>query len=252
MQLTEDVKDYWNLRSEGFSKTIVEESQNNGAREAERLISDFGLGPGSEILDVGCGPGFFAMVLSDKGMRVTGIDYSEDMLDQARKNAESCGSDATFMKMDACDLGFPDSSFDLVICRDVLWNLERPADAYSEIFRVLRPGGRAIVRDGNFYLHLYDEDYREARKARRPAPEDREPRGHDKYRGDVDFNIIERIAEDLPLSKELRPAWDMSVLQDLPCSKVEVVYSPFRSESRDGRRLVMGFKIIITKEAIDV
>ena len=249
MQLTEDVKDYWNLRSEGFSSSIREEEEFKGVALADKLISDAGLRPGSKVLDIGCGPGLFTMVLSGRGMDVTGIDYSDEMLNRARANAHERGIDAEFMKMDACDLTFEDRSFDAIVSRNVLWNLERPADAYSEMLRVLRPGGRLAVYDGNFYLHLFDEDFSRARESRREAWKDRDVKGsHDKYRGDVDFNIIEELAKDLPLSRELRPAWDVKVLQQLPCSDIALRLHRGRGGSDEDGRLVVGFEIIVTKE----
>lgn len=61
--------------------------------------------------------------------------------------------------MDAQHLQFADESFDAIVSRNVLWNLEDPAMAYREMYRVLRPGGTILVEDGNMYLYLYDEAY---------------------------------------------------------------------------------------------
>jgi ubiquinone/menaquinone biosynthesis C-methylase UbiE len=81
------------------------------------------------------------------------------MLEMARSNSERFGVSGTFLRMDAQDLDFPDESFDLILSRNLIWDLERPRKAYEEWLRVLRPGGRMIIFDGNFYLHLYDKDF---------------------------------------------------------------------------------------------
>ncbi len=248
MQITEDVRDYWDKRSEGFSCSVREEAEYRGASEAEKLISNANLRPGSNVLDIGCGPGYFTMILSEYGMDVTGIDYSDEMLVQARKNADSLGVKAKFLKMDASDLEFVDETFDAVVSRNVLWNLERPEQAYREMMRVLIPGGNLVVYDGNFYLYLFDDEYDEARKRRMRIRMDSEQKGsHDKYRGDMDFGIIEELAKDMPLSRELRPAWDMQVLQQLPCSSIEVHLHRSRDMPNGSHNPVVGFEIIATK-----
>ncbi|MCQ4823180.1 class I SAM-dependent methyltransferase, partial [Eubacterium callanderi] len=61
---------------------------------------------------------------------------------------------------DAHTLDFEDNTFDLIVTRNLTWNLERPDEAYGEWHRVLAPGGRMLNFDANWYLHLYDEDKR--------------------------------------------------------------------------------------------
>ena len=147
--------------------------------------------------------------------------------------------------MDAQDMNFEDGSFDIVVSRDVLWNLPFPEKAYSEMVRVLRPGGRGLVIDGNYYLHLFDERY--ARKRYAPKKGDR-PDYHSKYNQDgVDFNIIADIAKDLPLSREERPAWDLRTLGSLGVSDVSY---QLKTVKTDGGNLVVGFTEVFTKEVL--
>lgn len=61
--------------------------------------------------------------------------------------------------MDAQHLTFADASFDAVVSRNVLWNLDDPEAAYREICRVLRPRGVLILEDGNMYLYMNDPEY---------------------------------------------------------------------------------------------
>lgn len=66
------------------------------------------------------------------------------MLAEARKNAVHYGVDIDFRRMDAQKLDFEDGIFDLVISRNVLWNLEQPEQAYREWLRVLKPNGTVM------------------------------------------------------------------------------------------------------------
>ncbi len=236
MELTENIRKYWDLRSRGFSESVIYEISTGESEKTLELLESMGVAAGDSILDVGCGPGYFALALARSRVHVTGIDFSEDMIEKARTNASKYNSDARFVIMDAQKMSFPDDTFDHVVSRNVLWNLTRPEDAYSEIFRVLKPGGSAGILDGNFYLmdketsghHTHDQDC------------------HSRFnRGEVDFSIIERLAKDLPLSSVERPAWDVSVLGKMhECSSVEV---RFLKHSDDGCSPPSSFAIIARK-----
>jgi len=203
-----------------------------------------------DILDVGCGPGFYSMLFGSKGYSVTGIDYSDGMVEEARKNAKDRGVEADFLVMDAQDLQFPDGSFDLVLSRDVFWCLEHPEKAYSEILRVLRPGGMAIVSDGNYYLHHFDKEYAESREEARKAFEARTKEmkgGHYAFDdGKVDFKVIDDLSIQMPLSRVRRPAWDAGTLMELGCRDVTLHVRHARPYG--DRDLVFSFDVIFTKE----
>lgn len=242
MQIKEDVRDYWDRRSAGFSDAVMEEYSERG-EELYRTIADAtGIGEGSRVLDVGCGPGLLSIVMSEHGANVIGIDYSDKMIAQARRNVESKGLPAEFMRMDAQNMDFDDCTFDAVVSRDVLWNLPEPEKAYSEMFRVLRPGCRGFVTDGNYYLRLFDDRY----AIKRPEPDKGHPNRHAAHNKDhVDFNIMTEIARDLPLSRVERPMWDLATLCRLGVK--DVSYSIHTLDSEDGR-LIMRFSETFTKE----
>jgi SAM-dependent methyltransferase len=201
----ESIGDYWSLRAANYSESVLEDLRSDGwkrwmaAIEAHRP-------PGTlKVLDVGTGPGFFPIVMGREGHQVTAVDYSQAMLEAARDNCLRFGASASFLRMDAQRLEFPDGTFDLVLSRNLLWDLERPRQAYREWIRVLRPGGRLIVFDGNHYLHLYDREYRELERAK----------DRTRYLAGVDTDIIRDIAFELPLSRERRPQWDVNTLTEL-------------------------------------
>ena len=74
---------------------------------------------------------FFLSYLQIIGCQVIGIDYSDKMLEEARNNAGKFKANVEFQKMDVQNLAFQDETFDLVITRNVTWNLEKPVQAYQ-------------------------------------------------------------------------------------------------------------------------
>ena len=70
-------------------------------------------------------------MLTNLGCQVIGIDYSDKMLEEARNNARKFKANVEFQKMDVQDLAFQDEIFDLIITRNVTWNLEKPVQAYQ-------------------------------------------------------------------------------------------------------------------------
>ncbi len=106
-----------------------------------------GLQPEDEVLDVACGSGVFLAKHATHIRRIAGLDMSQAMIDQARReNADriSEGS-AEFVVGDAATLPWPDDTFTVVTSNDVnCYEAKAPA-AIQEMYRVLKPGGRAVV-----------------------------------------------------------------------------------------------------------
>jgi ubiquinone/menaquinone biosynthesis C-methylase UbiE len=101
-------------------------------------------------LDAGCGTGFLAFELAARGHHVIGVDFAPAMLAEARRKAADHGASIRFEEADAEQLRFMPGSFDLAISGHVLWTLQHPEAAIDEWIRVLRPGGRLVVVDGQF------------------------------------------------------------------------------------------------------
>ena len=151
------IKEYWEGEAGIYSEGIKAELQSETAENWRNLILEYA--PEKEhleILDVGCGPGFFEVTLGKEGHHVTGIDITENMIHEARENVKAAGLSADLMTMDCHNLQFPDETFDMVICRNITWTLDDPQKAYREWLRVLKKGGRLLVSDACWYLHLYD------------------------------------------------------------------------------------------------
>jgi len=98
---------------------------------------------GFETLDVGCGTGIFTESLVKAGLKVTGIDESEKMLDRASKKCLLSG--VQFVKCDISELPFKTGSFPRVISTFVIEFLEKPKKVIDEMFRVLKPGGVLVI-----------------------------------------------------------------------------------------------------------
>jgi cyclopropane fatty-acyl-phospholipid synthase-like methyltransferase len=87
----------------------------NTPAEVDFLMRELGLDPGAAILDVGCGTGRHAIAPAGRGFAVTGLDVSEGMLNEARRNAKAAGVRIEWIKADATAFCLPER-FDAVIC----------------------------------------------------------------------------------------------------------------------------------------
>lgn len=223
--ILETLTSYWTDRAKSYSAQNIAE-MNDGRREAWRklILSHAPRKDQLRILDIGTGPGFFAINLALAGHEVTAVDVTAEMLAYARCNAESYGAKVDFALHRGESLPFEDASFDLIVSRNVVWNLEYPAEALAEWARVLVPGGRMVYFDANWYLYLYDEALRIRKKAAEAAFRAKYPIHN--YAGDMPkarIRELEQAAYSLPLSREKRPEWDQRVLERLGMKIVEIV-----------------------------
>ena len=103
-----------------------------------------------KVLDVGCGLGGPARMIADeKGCTVTGLDLSQEFINTAKALSKLVNLDSktTFLKADALDLPFERNSFDIVWTQHVQMNIFEKKKFYSEIFRVLKTGGKFLYYD---------------------------------------------------------------------------------------------------------
>jgi len=152
--LQTEINQYWNQQA---AKLGAEGTPHHHIRDdAQRRVWMEGLRPllpppPSDVLDVGTGTGFLALLLADLGHRVTGIDLSEGMLADGRRiAAERAGLDAqtlspTFQIGDAMAPPLQPASVDVVSNRNVIWTLLDPRKAFRNWFVLLRPGGRILA-----------------------------------------------------------------------------------------------------------
>lgn len=118
-------------------------------KQRRRTLEALRLAPGEQVLDIGCGPGYLTREMAAQvgaTGRVVGIDTSQAMLDVA---AARCRTHAgiELRHADATALPFPDAGFDAIAVVQVYLFVPDLDRALSELARVLKPGGRAVVVD---------------------------------------------------------------------------------------------------------
>lgn len=110
---------------------------------AAQLVKFAEIASGEQVLDVGTGTGVVAITAARAGARVTGLDLTPELLDEARGNARIARTeDIVWTEGDAEHLPYPDASFDVVVSQFGHMFAPRPQIAIAEMRRVLKPGGR--------------------------------------------------------------------------------------------------------------
>lgn len=145
-------------RITGFWSTVASEYEAHKGNVPARESSEYAawtealrrLLPNApaDVLDIGTGTGFMALIAAALGHRVTGIDLSEQMLAEARGEARRRRLDVTFARDDAVSPAFPPEQFDAIVCRHFIWTLREPATAFGNWRKLLRPGGCVVAIDG--------------------------------------------------------------------------------------------------------
>lgn len=250
--LQNKIIDYWDARANGFNLAtnhLLKEELNSMKSMLEANVN---ITKRMKILDVGTGAGLVAISLALMGHEVFATDLSENMLNHAESNSEKYGVEIAFMKSDAQKLPFRDSEFDMVISKDLMWSLSDPISAYIEILRVLKPDGYLFIIDGNYYLDLYDGEYKQKRLYR-DLKNGKNNNLHAKTNIDnVDFDVIRDIAKDLPLSKVRRPSWDVSILLSLGVKGIHIESlddDEFAFNSYNGPMKLVSKFMIFTKKS---
>lgn len=153
------------LRFDGAHASQAEAQYHSPEMVAQRahVRSRLGLVPGEQVLDVGCGPGILATEMAaDVGAegRIEGIDISESMLALA---AARCGAleQVTLRSGRAEALPFDDGTFDAAVAVQVYEYVPDIEAALGELFRVLKPGGRAVILDTDWDSIVWFSEDRE-------------------------------------------------------------------------------------------
>ena len=124
----------WEQRATGYADSF----EALTGLTIEPLLDAVGAHSGSDLLDIGTGPGFVAAAAAARGANVTGIDVADAMIEIAQARVPT----GEFRRASAEELPLPDGSFDAVVGNFVLLHLGHPDRAATETRRVLRGGGR--------------------------------------------------------------------------------------------------------------
>lgn len=223
-----EIVSYWNGRARTYSNGVRGELGDARREYWESVIGDAtadvmracdAQGRPPLVLDLGCGPGFFSILFAKRGCLVHAVDSSPEMLSQARTNVSAARMQGrvTFRQHDISTLSCPDDMYDLAVGRNVTWLMRDPEGAYAEWLRVLRPGGKLLMFDANWYQYLVDPQVDAARRRDQESnvlegwDEDAQATSDEEKR-------CEEIATHLPLTYKVRPAWDLEVLNRLGAS----------------------------------
>lgn len=250
-ELLSSIGQYWTRRAPSYTD-VIKKNLADGWEQvwADELISHFpdGRDRPLRVLDIGTGPGFYAIILARRGYEVTAVDYSEGMLREATHNAGDLADRICFAHMDAQHLSFADNSFDAIVTRNLTWNLPDPKGAYREWMRVLRPGGALINFDANWYAYLFDEDKHQEYQRDRVNTHLAGVEDHEAY---PESSVMEDIARMLPMGRLCRPQWDLDTLTALGFSSVHVDTSVgrrvWRTEEQINYASTPGFMVWATK-----
>lgn len=159
-RVKEVVRQHWAGRAAEFDSGPTHGLLSDAQRSAwNQRVKSWGGDRPLDVLDVGCGTGFLALQFAALGHRASGVDVAEPMLALARAKAAEKRLSVRFDLADAEHLPYPDAVFDLVIERHVIWTLPAPEVALREWARVLRPGGRVVLIEGDWRSGSVNPDY---------------------------------------------------------------------------------------------
>ncbi|NNC86158.1 MAG: methyltransferase domain-containing protein [Bacteroidia bacterium] len=114
-------------------------------RRADFFVSEGKIQASDKVLEIGCGTGLFTKKVYDKTKaQITAIDISPELLEQAKVKLP----EAEFLVEDAMNMKYDDNTFDVVFGSSVLHHLDMEK-AMTELFRVLKPGGRFVFAEPN-------------------------------------------------------------------------------------------------------
>jgi ubiquinone/menaquinone biosynthesis C-methylase UbiE len=153
----DDIRDYWTIRAETYDLSPGHGIARQTEAEAWSRLIRRHLGDGEDddgrkrkALDLACGTGVMTMLMHGLGFKVTGLDFTEAMMARARRKADDAKAQISFLTRDAEETMEPDESYDVIVARHLVWTLTDPDKAFAEWLRILKPGGRLLIIDGDF------------------------------------------------------------------------------------------------------
>jgi ubiquinone/menaquinone biosynthesis C-methylase UbiE len=206
-EIREEMRSRWDVNGWTYDSAKAHGVHDTGeyARWRDMLLR---LPRETQVLDVGTGTGFVALIAAEIGLDVTGFDWSETMLIQARKKVAEKNLKCTFKQGMLENLPFIQNSFDAITARHLLWTLLDPAETFRQWCHVLRPGGCVLA------------DY---------SPRKEPVAGHH-YR--------EEIEQQLPLNRDIPASEIERLFREAGFS--DVSYRSEKKEVRHGNQTVVG------------
>jgi ubiquinone/menaquinone biosynthesis C-methylase UbiE len=148
--MTTTTKPYKGLPMEGviaswYAKTTRKDI-NRHKLMAQQLVEKIPVN--GSVLEIAPGPGYFCIELAKLGKyQITGLDISKSFVEIARRNAKEAGFKIDFRAGNASAMPFKDGTFDFTFCQAAFKNFSEPVQAIAEMYRVMKPGGTAVIAD---------------------------------------------------------------------------------------------------------
>jgi Methylase involved in ubiquinone/menaquinone biosynthesis len=208
----------WNSWSKDYDEQYSHGLKSEKEKEQWKLFLKEIVGKEhKQILDVGTGTGFLALLLAELGHSCTGFDISEGMMEVARKKAKEAGLNVSFGMGDAENLPCEENTFDIVTNRHLLWTIPHPEKALSEWIRVLKPGGKLVIIDGDwFYRNINYDMQKFLGKLLMAITEFKNPWNNSGDYGD-------KLKESLPMIKDENARNIHQLVRNAGLSNVEVI-----------------------------
>lgn len=148
--MSKTTKAYKGLPMEGiiaswYAKTTLKDLKRHKsmAKQLAEKIPENG-----KVLEIAPGPGYFCIELAKLGgYQITGVDISKSFVEIARKNAVETGFKIDFEEGNASNMPFANETFDFTFCQAAFKNFSEPVKAITEMYRVLKPNGMAVIVD---------------------------------------------------------------------------------------------------------
>jgi 2-polyprenyl-3-methyl-5-hydroxy-6-metoxy-1,4-benzoquinol methylase len=221
----EEIEKAWSFDADGYDDLI--QNHLSSKREIEYWTNELKSAVGEKalnILDVGCGPGFFSILLSRMGHRVTAVDGAPGMIACAKKNFEVEKGDIRFFCGDVVTLTSETANtYDIIISRDVVWTLYDPEQAFKRWKQLLKPGGKLIIYDGDYRKEHHTVGNWMLRQASKIVLAVTEKKPKETYHTDA------AIFDELPMVLSKRPEKDMALLKETGYESVAMVPDKFRN-----------------------
>jgi SAM-dependent methyltransferase len=130
------------------AETFAASAAITDAQLTQRFQDAIGASGAGKVLDVACGPGIVTAALAKGAKEITAFDATPEMLKKARQRCEKAGhANVQYQLGNAEEMPFADGAFDAIVTRLAIHHFAEPKRVLAEMFRVLKPGGAAVIAD---------------------------------------------------------------------------------------------------------